>query len=365
MSDTQPKQQKEPQLAELKSPPEFEKLLQRGHRPIGVFENPQDFQHAQRIAKMLVTSALMPEAFRGEENLGSAVIAVDIAMRLHLNPLMVAQQIYIIHGRPAFSAQMMIGVCNTSADFGKIRYELRTNGEREIRGSSNVVKLEDRVCTAWALEGKEERLPEGVNTLEKARAAGLNILEGPPISMEMAVKEGWYSKAGSKWQTLPDLMLRYRAAAFFVRLFAPELLMGLPTADELEDMPPTEPAFTKPVFGKPATKPQDPPPEAVPPPQQAASPPTIPTPPPTVVTPPEAAQSVPAPAENPIVTLRALCKSENPPIKDEQLINFLKSIRSVKDNVESFEEIQLSDPRVLGMVCEQWSELSKRLKEVK
>ena len=35
---------------------------------------------------------------------------------------------------------------------------------------------------------------------------------------------------------MPDLMLRYRAATFFSRLYCPELTMGMRTTDELEDM---------------------------------------------------------------------------------------------------------------------------------
>jgi hypothetical protein len=54
--------------------------------------------------------------------------------------------------------------------------------------------------------------------------------------MEMAVNEGWYGKNGSKWVTMPDLMLRYRSAAFFGRIYAPELLMGLPSAEETHDI---------------------------------------------------------------------------------------------------------------------------------
>ena len=57
-------------------------------------------------------------------------------------------------------------------------------------------------------------------------------LESTPITMEMAVKEGWYQKNGSKWQSMPEQMLRYRAASFFGRIYAPDLLMGLRTQEE-------------------------------------------------------------------------------------------------------------------------------------
>jgi len=52
----------------------------------------------------------------------------------------------------------------------------------------------------------------------------------------MAAAEGWATKAGSKWKTMPELMLRYRAAAFFGRLYAPDILMGMQTAEEAVDV---------------------------------------------------------------------------------------------------------------------------------
>lgn len=61
-------------------------------------------------------------------------------------------------------------------------------------------------------------------------------LRGPVVSMRMAVAEGWLAKDGSKWQSMPEMMLRYRAAAFFGRIYAPELLLGIPASDELEDI---------------------------------------------------------------------------------------------------------------------------------
>ena len=62
------------------------------------------------------------------------------------------------------------------------------------------------------------------------------ILEGPTITLAMANAEGWASKTGSKWKTMPDLMLRYRAAAFFGRLYAPEIMMGMHSVEEIGDI---------------------------------------------------------------------------------------------------------------------------------
>ena len=45
--------------------------------------------------------------------------------------------------------------------------------------------------------------------------------------MKMAKAEGWLSKAGSKWQTMPLQMLQYRAYTFFARVNCPEKLLGV------------------------------------------------------------------------------------------------------------------------------------------
>ena len=55
----------------------------------------------------------------------------------------------------------------------------------------------------------------------------------------MVKAEGWDSKTGSKWKTMPEQMFKYRAAAFWQRAYAPEISMGLQTAEEAIDIAPT------------------------------------------------------------------------------------------------------------------------------
>jgi hypothetical protein len=62
--------------------------------------------------------------------------------------------------------------------------------------------------------------------------------KGPTVTMAMAKKEGWATKSGSKWQTMPELMIRYRAAAFWGRLYIPDLLVGIQTQEEVLDIEP-------------------------------------------------------------------------------------------------------------------------------
>ena len=55
------------------------------------------------------------------------------------------------------------------------------------------------------------------------------------VTIGMAKAEKWYDKNGSKWKTMSQLMLQYRAATFLIRTVAPELAMGLRTDDEVID----------------------------------------------------------------------------------------------------------------------------------
>ena len=89
-----------------------------------------------------------------------------------------------------------------------------------FRSDKNIELGSNLSCTAWAYD---------LATGEK--------LVGPEVSYEMAILEGWWTKFGSKWPTMPELMIRYRAASFFGRLYAPEMLNGMYTRDEAEDMP--------------------------------------------------------------------------------------------------------------------------------
>lgn len=165
--------------------------------------NPAAFEHAQRVAKMLMTSTMIPEHFR--ENLGNVMIALNFAARQNIDPFMTMQKMYVIHGKPGIEAQLAIALVNKSGKFSPIKYKLTGDGDK-------------RECTAYA----------------KEKATG-EVFEGPQVSIDMAKKEGWHGKKGSKWQTMPEVMLRYRSAMFFARAYCPEALLGIESIDEIRD----------------------------------------------------------------------------------------------------------------------------------
>ncbi|GGD19997.1 hypothetical protein [Aureimonas glaciei] len=204
---------------------------QQPDRALSVFSSTSSFEQAQRIAKALVSSDLVPANYRGSDNLGNALIAMDTAGRMGLSPLVVMQNLHIIEGRPSWASSFIIGALNSCGLFVPIRFRIEKLGKRTVsfdrwegpKGNRSKVTakmdVEDMTCVAW--------------TAEKGTG---EILEGPPVTIAMAVAEGWYTKPGSKWVTMPDLMIRYRAAAFFGRLYAPHILNGMPTEDEVIDI---------------------------------------------------------------------------------------------------------------------------------
>lgn len=94
----------------------------------------------------------------------------------------------------------------------------------------------------------------------------------------MVKAEGWLSKTGSKWKTMPQLMFRYRAAAFFARIYAPDITLGMQTAEEIYDAPP-EPRNVTPVTAhvEPIANPYLPPPKPEPEPAPKPAPKPEPT----------------------------------------------------------------------------------------
>jgi hypothetical protein len=164
----------------------------------------QAFALLQRQATMLASSTLVPKDFQG--NVANCCIGLEIANRLRASAFMVIQNIDIIHGRPSFRATFLIAMVNASGRFTPLQF--RMEGDKA-----------NRSCVAHCKD-----------------AATGEIIEGPEVSMAMAKAEGWSTKNGSKWLTMPELMLRYRAAAFFARLYAPDITLGMQTAEELRDV---------------------------------------------------------------------------------------------------------------------------------
>ena len=207
------------------------------------------FNEVVRGAELLANSNIVPETYRSVvvkksgygnnykedriENpnaISNCLIALNMANRMGADPLMIMQNLYLIEGRPAWSSTFIIASINSCGRFGTLNFEFTELGNRDISYQeasgygknkqyfNKTANIDEFSCVAWAID----------------KATGERV-ESSPITLELAIKEGWYFKNGSKWPTMPRQMAMYRAAAFFGRIYAPEVTMGIYTKDEVED----------------------------------------------------------------------------------------------------------------------------------
>jgi hypothetical protein len=213
------------------------------------------FELAQRISKAFATSDAVPAIFRSHNvkktkegevwvenpsSFGNCLVAVETAQAVGMSITAVMQNANVIEGKLSWSGKFIIAAVNASRRFTPLRFDIQNKGmitakykEKQVwnkeKGgydfTEKSVEVENLECTAWAY------------IMESGKATQERI-EGAPVSMKMAVEEGWYGKSGSKWQTeMKHLMLQYRAGAYFGNIHAPDVVMGMGrTTEELVDM---------------------------------------------------------------------------------------------------------------------------------
>ena len=173
-----------------------------------IYKNTDSFEFAQRQAKSLCESNLVPKSYQGQQGLPNCLVAIEMSKRMKLSPLTVMQNLNVIHGTPTWSAQFI-----TSQILGCGRF---TNFDYLVKGEGDTLEVQ---CVAKRLEDQK-------------------LVKGTTVSMRMARLEGW--TRNSKYQSMPELMLRNRAATFFGRQYIPDLLLGVQTSEEVVDIQPLD-----------------------------------------------------------------------------------------------------------------------------
>ena len=171
-----------------------------------IYHSADSFEFAQRQAKSLADSQLVPKQYQGQQGLSNCLVALEMSKRMNLSPLTVMQNLNVIHGKPYWSAQFIASTIMSCGRFSNFDYLVKGQGETlEVQ------------CVATRLEDKKQ-------------------VKGTAVSMRMARMEGWTKN--SKYTSLPELMLRNRAATFFGRQYIPDLLLGVQTSEEVVDIEP-------------------------------------------------------------------------------------------------------------------------------
>lgn len=170
-----------------------------------IWNNTKLFNHAYKLAGFLAQSDLIPASYYNKQ--GNCLIAIDIANRMGVSPMVVMQNSQVVHGKFTWTGS----ACKAMID-----------GCGRFRKPTTYVEVGNRNDDTWGyyLEGETK---DGV------------IVKGVTVTVAMAKAEGWYAR-NPKWKNMTELMLKYRAAAFFMRTECAGLAMGFLTSDEINDI---------------------------------------------------------------------------------------------------------------------------------
>tara|TARA_R100000234_G_scaffold69612_1_gene42698 strand:+ start:924 stop:1643 length:720 start_codon:yes stop_codon:yes gene_type:complete len=167
--------------------------------------DPKSFEHTWRVATAFSKSQLVPTHFQNKPE--DCMVALMMANQLNIDPYSALQNLQMIKGKVAFSSAFAIALANDRGSFA--------------------------APITWDIEGKGESLV----VTAKAKLKKTGEIVKVSVSMETAKKEGW--TRNTKYQTMPEQMLRYRSATWLIRLHCPEVLLGMQASDEITDVEPT------------------------------------------------------------------------------------------------------------------------------
>ncbi|WP_161809038.1 recombinase RecT [Stenotrophomonas humi] len=167
--------------------------------------SPQTFEQALTFCDYLADSDLAPKDFKGKP--ANCLIAIQWGSELGLKPLQAVQNIAVINGRAALWGDAVIALVRSSP-----LCEYITESDD---GNAAICKVKRR--------GEAEEIR--TFSMDDAKAAGLAGKQGP-------------------WTQYPKRMRQMRARAFALRDVFPDVLRGMPIAEEVMDIPASEPHRT-------------------------------------------------------------------------------------------------------------------------
>lgn len=207
------------------------------------FFDPVQFDTMQRVCKLFANSELVPDMYKvGEKNpiekaMANCMIAIEISQRIGASPLMVMQNMVPIYGKPSWSSKFLVATVNTCGRFNPLQFRFTEKGMLGMVDYTDYVwdnASRSKRAVTKQFDGKKMM---DVECVAFTTAKGSDkVLESSPISIRLAIQEGWFTKNGSKWQTMTKQMLMYRAASFWTSVYAPELSMGMRTVEENQDI---------------------------------------------------------------------------------------------------------------------------------
>ncbi len=184
--------------------------------------DPSMYQHLWMVAKTFAGSRLVPESLRGKPE--DCLLALALAKRSGQDPLSVMQSIHFVKGKAGWAATYLIARAKVAGmpirwDVENVGADLTADFYPDGRTKKGTRPIRNLSITGWAM-------------VDDVRAQ-------TTITTADAIAEGW--TRNPKYFTMLDQMLRYRTATRLVRLYMPEVMLGLPPVEELHSTPDPEP----------------------------------------------------------------------------------------------------------------------------
>jgi len=160
-------------------------------------------EQAIKVAEMLAKSTLVPKAYHGQP--ANVLVAMAYGESFGMQPLQAMQSVAVVNGMPGLYGDGLLAVCRSCSDWEWMQ---------------EVVDGETAICTA-----KRRNEPEVTATFSVADAKRAQL----------------WGKQGP-WTQYPMRMLAMRARAFALRNLYADVLRGMGSAEELQDIPSEMPA---------------------------------------------------------------------------------------------------------------------------
>ena len=190
--------------------------------------NDNSMDKLERLAELMASGkTTVPQHLRGSK--GDCFAITLQSMQWGMNPFAVAQKTHLVNGTLGYEAQLVAAVINNSG-LVKDRFQFEWYGPWEkVIGKFSIHKGDkgEYRKPAWTMADEE-----GCGVRVWATLKG----EVNPRTLELLLAQA-RTRNSTLWADDPKQQLAYLAQKRWARLFAPDVILGVYTADELDTQP--------------------------------------------------------------------------------------------------------------------------------
>ncbi len=199
--------------------------LKDGESASSLILNTQAFDQIERLANLMASGkSTIPDHLKTP---GDCMAIIMQSMQWRMNPWSVAQKTFLVSGKMGYESQLVAAVINSSGLIkGRFKFDFygeweKIIGKFEIKSGNNG---EYRV-PGWRLEDEA-----GIGVRVSAQLRD----ESEPRVLDLLLAQA-RTRNSTLWADDPKQQLAYLGQKKWARLYAPDVIMGVYSIDELQD----------------------------------------------------------------------------------------------------------------------------------